>query len=462
MQESVARSRTVPTTKRKKQKRSKLRRFLFFTLLFLLLIGGGTAGAIYWKLNSAMDEITGNDPYKNGMGIDDPSYHADKPLSFVILGRDTRKETGSLNTDVMIVSVVNPKTKQVTMMSIPRDTRVKIPGYRGYHKINAVFANGEAERRQAEANGQVATENGVTLTKKTLEQVLGIPINHYVEVDFDGFKSVIDELGGVEVNVDRKLVYDDPTDNTHINLEPGLQTLNGEQALGYVRHRHDNRGTKYYSNDFDRNRRQQEVIKSVMDKLSSFEGFTKIFRVIEVASEHVHTDLSKDQIKGLAYDFKGISSSNIKTIENGAFWNASSGYTLLPREKRDEIRQVLRSEMNLTESYVAELNDSPFSGSVSEEVAEYASSPKKKRKSTERQETESYRPRKQAVESREPAEEQPNRSETPAAEEQQAPPEEPVSEPDTNEQNNTEPSDTDTTTPPPDIPIDPIPIEPQT
>lgn len=115
-----------------------------------------------------------------------------------------------MNTDVMIVAVANPTTKKVTMVSIPRDTRVKIQGYRGYHKINAVYAKGEVERRQAERNGQVPTETGETLVKKTLSGVLGIPIEHYISIDFEGFRSVIDELGGVEVNVRPQVVLQRP------------------------------------------------------------------------------------------------------------------------------------------------------------------------------------------------------------------------------------------------------------
>lgn len=386
MPNPVARDQSATTRRRpvKPKKRKKLRRILTLGLLFLLLVAGGAAASVYWKVDDAIKSASSDN--RDGVktlaeGVDNV-YHSDKPMSIVILGRDTRKETGSLNTDVMIVSVVDPVTKKVTMLSLPRDTRIKIPGYRGYHKINAIYANGEAERRQAEVNGQVPTENGVTLSKKTLEQMLGIPIQYYVEVDFDGFKSIIDELGGVEVNVDRKLVYDDPTDNTHINLEPGLQTLNGEQALGYVRHRHDNRGLKYYSNDFDRNRRQQEVIKSVMDKMTSFEGFTKVFKVIEVAGQHVHTDLSPEQIKGLAVDFKGVNSSGITTLENDAYWNARIGYTLFPPDKLKEIRSTLQLQMGVNNT-VAELNDSATGEGPQEETATTRKPVKKKPKQTE-------------------------------------------------------------------------------
>ncbi|NGQ95374.1 LCP family protein [Brevibacillus sp. SYP-B805] len=364
------------------RRRNKRRLLLLFGICFLLLIGG-VAGALAWKVDDAINVISTqtNGASNPSSAALDPTYHADKPLSIVILGRDTRPETGTMLTDVMIVSVLNPKTKQVTMVSIPRDTRVKIPGYSGYEKINAVFATGEAERRRAEANGRVAEEDGPSLTKKTLQELLGIPIEHYVEVDFEGFKAIVDELGGVEVNVDRKLVYDDPTDGTHIHLEPGLQLLNGEQALGYVRHRHDNRGTKYYSSDFDRNRRQQEVIRAMVDKVTSFNGMTKIFSLIDVGAEHVKTDLSPEQIKGLAADFIKINSSAITTLDNGAYWK--SGYTYLPKEKLAEIRNTLQAQMELSPEMIAQLNEKVVDESLGVETASSERTVKKKKTTSE-------------------------------------------------------------------------------
>lgn len=382
MSEMNASNRGDSHTARKKPRRRNRRRLFVLFGLCLLLLFGGAAGALLWKVDDAI-ELASSDTL-NGVNTlieqTDSSYQQEKPLSIVILGRDTRPETGSLNTDVMIVTVVNPKTKKVTMVSLPRDTRVKIPGYSNYHKINAVYSNGEHERRVAEANGRIPEENGVTLTKKTLKELLGIPVQYYVEVDFDGFKAIIDELGGIEVNVDRRLVYDDPTDDTHIDLQPGLQVLNGEQALGYVRHRHDNRGPKYYSSDFDRNRRQQEVIKAIVDKVTSFGGLSKVMKLIDVGAQHVRTDLSPEQIKGLAKDFIGINSSAITTLETDAYWKEP--YTYLPKEKLAEIRTTLQNEMELSAELIAELNNNVVNNNSGVETAS-SSTPRKKKTNTE-------------------------------------------------------------------------------
>lgn len=391
MPDTATRRRASAPRKKQSGRSRKIRKWLLFFSVFALFLVGGVAGAVYWKIDRTLDAVTQPQRNTKPSTIDgDAKYHADKPLSIVILGSDTRPETGSLNTDVIMVAVANPQTKKVTMVSIPRDTRVRIPGYSDYHKINSVYANGEAERRRAERNDEVPTEDGISLTKKTLSEILGIPINHYVALDFNGFKAVIDELGGIEVNVDRRLVYDDPTDGTHINLQPGLQVLNGEQALGYVRHRHDNRGTKYYSSDFDRNRRQQEVIRAVIDKVGSLEGLTKIFAIMEVGAKHIHTDLSKDQIIGLAYDFKGLNSSMVTTLDNGAYWQG--GYTYLEKEKLELIRSSLQAEMGLSGSVVAKLNNSPVLGTSEKAVASSNSSNSSSKKTRQKKTTESAAP----------------------------------------------------------------------
>jgi len=407
MSEMNASNRVDSHRARKKPRRRNRRRLVVLFGLCLLLLFAGAAGALLWKVDDAI-ELASSDTL-NGVNTlieqTDSSYQQEKPLSIVILGRDTRPETGSLNTDVMIVTVVNPKTKKVTMVSLPRDTRVKIPGYSNYQKINAVYSNGEHERRMAEANGRVPEENGVTLTKKTLKELLGIPVQYYVEVDFDGFKSIIDELGGIEVNVDRRMVYDDPTDDTHIDLRPGLQVLNGEQALGYVRHRHDNRGPKYYSSDFDRNRRQQEVIKAIVDKMTSFDGLPKVLKLIDVGAQYVRTDLSPEQIKGLAKDFMGINSSAITSLETDAYWKEP--YTYLPKEKLAEIRTTLQNEMELSAELVAELNNNVVNRNSGVETASSGTPRKKKTQ-------ESAAPASKPVQEK-PAQPQPEQSQQPGA-----------------------------------------------
>ena len=205
----------------------------FLLLVFTFTAVAGSAYLFHWK----------------GLG----TAYDGQPLSIIVLGRDTRGSYNGNLTDTMILITLNPQSKKVSMLSIPRDTRVVPPGDTRERKINSVFK--EDGGKQGE------------LLRKTLESIYGIPVNHYMSFNFDGFRQVIDLLGGIEVNVDKRMIYHDPTDGTVIDLNSGLQTLSGEKALEFVRHRHDDRGQSYYSSDFDRNRRQQDVLKAVLRKI---------------------------------------------------------------------------------------------------------------------------------------------------------------------------------------------------
>ncbi|MFP3389672.1 LCP family protein [Brevibacillus sp. SIMBA_040] len=332
-----------PMRKKKKRGQRSTRMYVLLAsclMLCLLAIGVGYALS---EVDKTLDIVT-EDPYKlpNQPVVEQP-YEEKKSLSFVIVGVDTRKNIGMLNTDVLVVAVANPVTQKLTMVSLPRDTRVQIPGDPGYHKVNEVFALGENIKKQAESKGLPETENGMTLLKKTLDHMLGISVGHYVQLDFEGFTAVIDKLGGVKVDVDRDLVYELPKEGVYRNLKKGTQVLNGEQALGFVRHRIDRRGEAYNSSDFDRNRRQQQVIRAVADKVVSVDGISSLTSVMEAVGKHIKTDLSKDQIKGLALDFGKLNSENMVSLDNGAFW--SSPYSLWPLENMQAIRSTLRAEL---------------------------------------------------------------------------------------------------------------------
>ncbi len=339
-------NRKLKHTQGKKKSKKKL---IIGMILSFFIFSAIASGVVWWKFEDTLSVITGDteSAIDQDAASSIPANYNQEPISLVIIGRDSRENLGLMNTDVIIVAALNPKTKHVTMMSIPRDTGVKIPGYKSYHKINSVYAKGEADRRSAEKNGEPVTETGTTLLKKTLEEALGIPIHYYAMIDFEGFEKVVDKLGGLEIEVDKSMQYDDPTDGTHINLKQGLQVLDGDHSLDFVRHRMDNRGSKYYSTDFDRGTRQQIVIKAMVDKMKSFTGISSFFSVMNVAGEHIRTDLSKDQIKGLIIDFKSVGSENMMSMESGGYWDRASSHTIIPKEKLEQIQVAFQQEMEI-------------------------------------------------------------------------------------------------------------------
>ncbi len=204
-----------------------------------------------------------------------------KRQTFLVMGVDiVDNEMG--RTDSMVVVSYDPKEQRLAMLSIPRDTWAMIPGH-GYDKINHAYAFG-----------------GHTLAVDTVERLLGIDIDHYLTVSFDGFTKVIDALGGVEIAVDKRLYYEDPVDwragedGLVIDIPPGLQTMDGETALKYSRFRADGEG------DIGRMRRQQQVIKELMKKAATPAMLSRVPQLIPAMAATVGTDLSVAEMLKLA------------------------------------------------------------------------------------------------------------------------------------------------------------------
>ena len=145
--------------------------------------------------------------------------------------------------DMLMEAHLDFDRKTVTLLSIPRDTRAAIPGH-GVSKINAAHFYG-----------------GPSLTEKTVEANFGVPSDKFIALDFQGFEKAIDLLGGVDLKVDRKMDYDDNWGHLHIHLKPGMQHLNGQQAMGFVRFRHAD-------SDFVRIQRQQTLLAALKAKLA--------------------------------------------------------------------------------------------------------------------------------------------------------------------------------------------------
>lgn len=265
------------------------------------------------------------------------------PVSIVLVGKDTRKKGKSLNTDVIMVLVLQPDKRTITLLSLPRDLGVKIPGYQGLQKINSAYAKGEIARIKGSQKGTPPNISGATLLKETIGDYLGIPIQYYMAIDFEGFVEVINQLGGVEVNVDRRLLYHDPTDGTKIDLQPGLQVLDGQRALDFVRHRHDDRGSKYFSSDFQRNTRQQEVIKAITKKVSSA-GLTKLMSFLDIAGKNVRTDIPPDLMLTLIKSYIGFRADDIVVLPNNANWNRKTSLSVIPDSQLELIRIRLQED----------------------------------------------------------------------------------------------------------------------
>lgn len=193
--------------------------------------------------------------------------------NIVVMGCDIRDGDRG-RSDTLFVVMMEPGNKGASLLSIPRDTRVKIDGH-GWDKINAAFAYG-----------------GHQLTRDTTQQLLGIKLDNYVVLDFQGFKDLVDVIGGVDINVGKRMYYYDPYADFQIDLRPGVQHLDGKTAMQYVRYR-DEEG------DIGRIRRQQKFIMAVYKQITSKNIITRIPGVTKQIMSMIKTDLSVTEMAEL-------------------------------------------------------------------------------------------------------------------------------------------------------------------
>ena len=259
----------------------------FWLVLLLLVCGGFYLG--FWYSCQQPNPITV--PYVTADNYV-PSPEADPQLprdyfgndgvmTVLLLGCDMRDGEAAGRSDTIMLAFVNMESKAINLLSIPRDTRVELAEGKGTTKINHAFAYG-----------------GVALTRKTIENFLGVEIDRYVQVDFEGFADIIDALGGVDYEVEQRMYR--PSEN--IDLQPGFQHLDGKSALAYVRWR----GTA--TADIGRIERQQKFLSTALDQLMTTGTILRLPQLIGTINTYVQTDFSLKELTLLINAFKDMSS----------------------------------------------------------------------------------------------------------------------------------------------------------
>lgn len=236
------------------------------------------AGEIYASVRSPNTPAVSSD-MKAAEPAEDVVLLPDK-VRILLLGVDERpKEADQGRSDTLLVMVVDTRTREVSVLSVPRDTRVRVKGL-GWDKINHAYAFG-----------------GVDAVKQTTEEFLGIRVDYYAKVDLASFGRVVDALGGLNIDVDKRMEYVDSWDHYVIDLKPGLQRLDGKSALQYVRYR-DEEG------DIGRVRRQQKFLRALLAEISSANIVLKLPSIIREVVASLETDLPMPLLLGLAHQLK--------------------------------------------------------------------------------------------------------------------------------------------------------------
>ncbi|MBU4602361.1 LCP family protein [bacterium] len=289
---------SIRRNKKRELKKKKEKKVILIMFSILLL------AALFFLL-----EYFGIFPYSS----DIMSYNR---VNILIVGCDEIENHGRADTIVFLS--ISPKTKDALILSIPRDTRVEIPG-RGMDKINHAYAFG-----------------GESLISETVSSFLDVPIHFYAVANFNGFVYIIDELGGVEIDVEKEMYYVDKAGGVEINLHPGKQILDGEKALQYIRFRYDKLG------DLGRIKRQQKLALAVIKKMISFDSIIKIPQISEGMKEYIETNIEARDTVALANLFRGANQEKfrVETVQSKPVYIKGISY-LEPNV--EEVQQRVKS-----------------------------------------------------------------------------------------------------------------------
>ncbi len=280
------------------RKASKKRRIWPWLLMLAVFLTAALGGA-YFASNSLTEK-----PLEKKQS--EELLTAKDKATIMIMGVDERDDDVG-RSDTLMIASIDPKTNQASLLSVPRDTRVKIKGH-GFDKVNAAYAYGK-ER----------------LSQDTVENLLGVNIDHYIIINTKSFKKIIDAIGGIDIDVPKRMHYEDPWDDDGgliIDFQPGMQHMDGAKAVTYVRYR-DEEG------DLGRIRRQQDFVRACMEKIVSPAIIPKLPSVIKEVMGSIETDLSFRQLLEFAGTLKESKNNGLKTdmvpgkplyIEGISYW----------------------------------------------------------------------------------------------------------------------------------------------
>ena len=264
----------------------------------------------------------------------------EQPINILLMGIDqvppqenkySAKFSG--RSDTMLLIRFNPDDSSIKILSIPRDSRVKLPNGR-YRKINSANAIG-----------------GIDYTKETIaNNFSGIAIDKYIRVSSDALEKLIDAIGGVKVYVPKNMQYRDQTQGLEIDLQEGEQILNGDEAQGFARYRNDALG------DIGRIQRQQILLKALRNKLQSPQTLWQIPKIWKVLESEVDTDLTQEEIFNLAAFSLGVEQEDIRMLLLPGRTSKSReyrlSYWLIATEKKEQIiQEYLDSSSNSDDNY---------------------------------------------------------------------------------------------------------------
>lgn len=322
----MAQSRSEIRNKKSGKKKPSFMKKLGCSIGIIFLVLLITAGIFVWKVysdvTSTTDEIY-QDVDKNELREDPVEVGNKEPFSILLLGVDTgdlgRTEQG--RSDTMMVMTVNPNTDQTSIVSIPRDTYTEIIGRGTMDKINHAYAFG-----------------GVSMSMNTVQNLLDVPIDYYVEVNMQGVKDIVDTLGGVQVTPSLSFEYDG-----HSFVEGQTTTLDGNAALAYSRMRYDDP-----NGDYGRQARQRQIIVAAMSKVASLSTIMNYQGVLGTLENNMQTNLTFDNMVSIFNDYRGAA-SNVEQIQLQGAGTKIDGiyYAIIDDSELATVTEKLKTQLEI-------------------------------------------------------------------------------------------------------------------
>ena len=334
--------RSIADSPRKGSRRGRRKKIALIALGCVAAVALAVVGL--WKVFIQPPDVSGKPTPPSGVGqngaqdgqsldgeeLATPTGRKDQYFTFLLLG------LSGGNTDTIILVSYDVPNRQVNMMSIPRDMAVNLSW--NPKKINSVYGVSESKG------------GGLENLKKQVSYLTGVMPDFYVMIEWEAIGEVVEALGGVEFDVPRNMDYDDPTQDLHIHLKKGLQVLNGEEAMGVIRYRHDNKKNGkmpgYADGDLGRTRTQQAFLKACAKQALQLGNITKINEFVRIFMDRVETDLPMTNLLWFVEQAMGVDPDTIQscTMPN-AMIGSFRGYDYV-MPKGDEILEVVNQQFN--------------------------------------------------------------------------------------------------------------------
>lgn len=361
------------SAKHKKRRRSRVKTFLLLVLILLV----GILGYLGYSSIKAADNILASNISVASLIKQNSLKQSDGVTNILILGKGGDSHAGGQLTDTIMLARLRQSDKKLALISVPRDLMVNVPG-RGNVRINEAYTQGFNNEKTTSKK----SDAGAQMSSQVIEKNLGVPVHYYMVVDFVGFKELVDALGGVTVNVEKAL--DDPyypKDSivngklieseayAPVHIKAGIQQMNGDTALKYSRSRET-------TSDFDRAKRQQQVIFAIKEKalsLGILSNPIKLNEVFQSLGNHIKTSFSASELgdlMGVAKDYNQSQVINkvIDNSENGLLVSSDAGfYHLEPKtgnftQIQSFVKNVFNSDQEVANATVEVYNGTKTAG----------------------------------------------------------------------------------------------------